>query len=136
MDHTKKTTFVGFINVEKGDKYWIDHGFTYNEDAPGLFRYNTKEEKDIAKSVAQSYIDNWGIKAVEMVVLEVKSRHSVNLTKRSDEEREAERHQIQEAARAKRLELADDDNIRHDAENEQSTSLKKKRGRKPKIATI
>lgn len=86
MDYTKKTTFAAFVNINKGDKYWVDGHFEYGTDTPTIFRFNTKEEKAIAQEVAQSYLDNWGFTEVELVVLEVKSRHPIKLKKRTEEE--------------------------------------------------
>lgn len=86
MDHTKKTIFAGFVNNSKGSKYWVDGHFEYSEDVPTLFRFNTKEEKTIVQEVAQSYLDNWGMDSIELVIFEVKTRHQVMLQKRSPEE--------------------------------------------------
>lgn len=133
MDHTKKTTFVGFVNIDKNDEYWVDGHFEYGTDAPTLFRFNTKEEKEVVKSIAQGYLDNWDFKEVEMVVFEVKSRHPVKLKKRTDEEKEVERRQIAQMAAEARGEPAADVAVQiTDAE-----AAPKKRGRKPKSdATI
>lgn len=137
MDYTKKNTFAAFVNIHKGDKYWVDGHFEYGQDCPTIFRFNTKEEKDIAQEVAQSYLDNWGFSEVELVILEVKSRHPIKLKKRTEAE-------IEEARKKK---LAEANKFRQSAEVEESKESEtkpveaqdpapKKRGRKPKNATI
>ena len=131
MDHTKKTTFVGFVNVDKSDKYWVDGHFEFGQDAPTLFRFNTKEEKEIVKDIAQGYLDNWNFKEVEMVVFEAKSRHPVKLKKRTEEEKELERKRIQKTAAEARIADQPEAPVTVEAE------APKKRGRKPKVdATI
>lgn len=134
MDHTKKTTFAAFVNVHKGDKFWVDGHYEFSQDNPTLFRFNTKEEKAIAQDVAQSYLDNWGFEAVELVIFEAKSRHSINLKKRTQAEIEDERVKN----------LAEKAKLREEYESESTGKVEvkdeppvKKRGRKPKAtATI
>lgn len=131
MDHTKKTTFVGFVNVDKNDKYWVDGHFEFGQDSPTLFRFNTKEEKEIVKDIAQGYLDNWNFKEVEMVVFEAKSRHPIKLKKRTEEEKELERKRIQRSAAEARAEDQPEAPVAVEVE------APKKRGRKPKVdATI
>lgn len=128
MDHTKTNTFAGFVNIEKNNKFWVDGGFMYCEDTPSLFKFNTKEEKAIVQNVAQSYIDNWGFEAVELVIFEIKSRHIVNLKKRSEQERKAAQEKMVEEANTWR---------NSEKANEINEASPKKRGRKPKSdATI
>lgn len=134
MDYTKKNTFAAFVNVHKGDKFWVDGHFEFSQENPTLFRFNTKEEKAIAQEVAQSYLDNWGFEAVELVIFEVKSRHSINLKKRTQEEIDI----------AREKHLAEVAKLRNEYENGVSGTQEpkeeppaKKRGRKPKAtATI
>ena len=131
-DHTKKTTFAAFVNIDKSDKYWIEGHWEYSEDTPGLFRFNTKEEKQRVQEVAQSYLDNWGVKGLELVVFEVKSRHEVKLKKRSQEEKQAESDRILKEA-ADRRSVSEQSNDTTEAPVE----IVKRRGRKPKTdATI
>lgn len=129
-DHTKKTTFVGFVNVCKDGKYWMDGHWEHGTDAPTLFRYNTREEKLIAQDVAQGYIDNWGVKELELVTFEAKSRQAVKLKKRTDAEKEAERAKIlKEAKKARGEDEVEAEAVPVAQENSQEP---KKRGRKPK----
>ena len=51
MDHTKTQTFIAFINKEKRDKYWIDGNYLFEEDAPKIYPYETREQKDIANII-------------------------------------------------------------------------------------
>ena len=129
-DHTKKTTFVGFVNVCKDGKYWMDGHWEHGTDAPTLFRYNTREEKLIAQDVAQGYIDNWGIKELELVTFEAKSRQAVKLKKRTDAEKEAERAKILKEAKKARGECEAD--AEATPVTQENTPEPKKRGRKPK----
>jgi preprotein translocase subunit SecF len=134
MDHTKQTTFAGFVNVEKHNKYWVDGHFEFSEDCPTLFRFNTKEEKARVQDVAQSYLDNWGFEAVELVIFEVKSRHLVTLKKRTESEKENARLKAQKESDDNRIKMASEDNV---AEGAVLKPEPKKRGRKPKSsATI
>jgi hypothetical protein len=129
-DHTKKTTFVGFVNVCEDGKYWMDGHWEHGTDAPTLFRYNTREEKLIAQDVAQGYIDNWGVKELELVTFEAKSRQAVKLKKRTDAEKEAERAKIlKEAKKARGEDEVEAEAVPVAQENSQEP---KKRGRKPK----
>lgn len=134
-DHTKKTTFAAFVNIDKGDKYWIDGHWEFSDDTPSLFKFNTKEEKKIVQDVAQSYLDNWGCKSLELVVFELKSRHEVKLKKRSDEERELDRKRLQQEAEATRV-VAETPTIEQSPLENTTPEAPKKRGRKPKDATI
>lgn len=137
MDHTKKTTFVGFVNVDKNDKYWVDGHFEFGTDAPTLFRFNTKDEKETVKSIAQGYLDNWGFSEVEMVIFEVKSRHPVKLKKRTEAEKEEERREIIKQAAIARGESSSEPEPQPDVESTPESTPKKRRGRKPKSdATI
>lgn len=130
-DYTKKTTFVGFVNVCKDGKYWMDGHWEHGTDAPTLFRYNTREEKLVAQDVAQGYIDNWGIKDLELVTFEAKSRQIVKLKKRTDAEKEAERAKILREAKKARGEDEAEPEVVSDVPDEK-TQEPKKRGRKPK----
>lgn len=134
MDHTKKNTFAAFVNVHKGDKFWVDGHYEFSQENPTLFRFNTKEEKAIAQEVAQSYLDNWGFEAVELVIFEVKSRHSINLKKRTKEEIEAEG--VKNLAEVAKLRGEYENEVSGKVETKEETPVKK-RGRKPKAtATI
>jgi hypothetical protein len=132
MDHTKKDTFAAFVNVHKGDKFWVDGHHEYSQDSPTLFRFNTSEEKKRVQEVAQNYLDYWGFEAVELVIFEAKSRHSINLKKRTSAEIESARQkQLAEAAKLRdEYQAAENEK----AESIEEAPLKKKRGRKPKAA--
>jgi len=138
-DHTKKTTFAAFVNIDKSDKYWIDGHWEFSDDCPSLFKFNTKEEKKLVQDVAQSYLDNWGCKALELVVFEVKSRHEVKLQKRTEAEKEEYRKKLQQES-IKIRELAeapvDVPVIEKSPLEVVEPDAPKKRGRKPKDATI
>lgn len=134
-DHTKKTTFAGFVNVDKSNKYWMEGHFEYGEDAPTLFRFNTKEEKAIVQEVAQSYLDNWGCDALELVIFEAKARHVVTLKKRTESEMATARAKSKADAEAKRESVVAD--VIVDGTETPTDATPKKRGRKPKTgATI
>lgn len=137
MDHTKKTTFAAFVNIHKGDKFWVDGHYEFSQDAPTLFRFNTKEEKNIAQEVAQSYLDNWGFEAVELVVFEVKSRHLVNLKKRTEAQIEEARKKNLAASDEFRKAISESDSTTTSTTPVEPVTQPKKRGRKPKApATI
>lgn len=127
MDHTKKNTFAAFVNVDKNDKYWINGNWQNETDTPSLFKYNTSEEKKIVQEVAQSYIDNWGVDALEVVILEVKSRHITKLKKSTEAEKDAIRLEAQRKAAS----LRESDVVEVSVEKP-----KAKRGRPAKGATI
>lgn len=130
MDHTKKTTFAAFTNSTSTDKFWVNGHFEFDTDSPTLFRYNTKEEKAVVKEVAQSYLDHWNMKNIELVVFEMTSRQVVKLTKRSEEEIEAERLKNRAKIEAAK---AEDANIEVQVSEPQPVEPeKKRRGRKPK----
>ena len=85
MDHSQTKQFAAFVNVEGKNKFWVNQHWTWDEDAPGLFRYDSKEDKQRVADVAQSYLNNWDLGKIELVVFEVKSRKEMTLTKKIEE---------------------------------------------------
>lgn len=71
MDYTKCREFIAFSHIVDKDRYWINQGWLYSDDCPGLFCYHTSEDKKTAKDVYESYINNWKLKGVEAVVLKI-----------------------------------------------------------------
>lgn len=49
MDHTKCKTFIGFVNVDKKDRWWVDGNSVWDTISPRILPYETKEEKESAK---------------------------------------------------------------------------------------
>lgn len=75
MDYTKCKTFIAFRHIDPSNKstYWIECGWKFSESTPGLFPYQTKEDKDQANELLNSYINNWGLKEVEGVIFKFDS---------------------------------------------------------------
>lgn len=80
-DHTNIRQFAAFVNVENKNKFWVNQHWVWDEDCPGLFRYDTKEDKERVNDVAQSYLNNWDMNKIELVIMEVKTRKEMLLTK-------------------------------------------------------
>lgn len=78
MDHTKCKVFIGFRHTEDKHTYWINSAWTYDQEIPGLFPYNSKEDKAIVEDVANSLQGNWKIKDLEMVTFNVVSSMKLN----------------------------------------------------------
>lgn len=68
MDYTKTKTFIGIKHVKDGHTYWIKEGWTYEEENPGLFPYDTKEQKKFVEELLESYSKNWKLKGITSVV--------------------------------------------------------------------
>ena len=49
MDHTKCKTFIGFVNIDKKDRWWVDGNSVWDTISPRILPYETKEEKESAK---------------------------------------------------------------------------------------
>ena len=81
-DHTNIRQFAAFVNVENKNKFWVNQHWVWDEDCPGLFRYDTKEDKERVNDVAQSYLNNWDMNKIELVIMEVKTRKEMLLTKK------------------------------------------------------
>lgn len=71
MNHTKTQFFAAFKHVEDKNTYWINGAWCYDQESPGLFEYETKEQKQRVKDVGQSLLETWNLKDVEMVVLKI-----------------------------------------------------------------
>ena len=141
-DNTKKRVFACFVNVEPGNKFWVNQHWVWDDDVPGLFAYETKEEKQRVADVAQSMIDNWGITKIELVTLEVKSRIELNLKKTNGdeiiepvEEIKTKRayHKKEEIPAISKMETVDDKIL---ADLISTIPEKKKRGRPRKIVIM
>lgn len=51
MNNTKTKTFIAFVNKNKKDSFWIDGNYIYEDSAPKIYPYETKEEKDTANLI-------------------------------------------------------------------------------------
>lgn len=51
MNNTKTKTFIAFIHRNKKDLHWIDGNYLYEEDAPKIYPYETKEQKELANLI-------------------------------------------------------------------------------------
>ena len=51
MNNTKTKTFIAFIHRNKRDQHWIDGNYIYEEDAPKIYPYETKEQKELANLI-------------------------------------------------------------------------------------
>lgn len=71
MDYTKCKEFIAFSHVIDKDRYWINQGWLYSDDCPGLFCYHTSEDKKIVRDVYESYINSWKLKDVEATVFKM-----------------------------------------------------------------
>lgn len=56
MDYVKKRNYIAFINKDKGNRWWVNGGFPWDETGPTLFPYDTEEEKQIAKDVGEHLV--------------------------------------------------------------------------------
>lgn len=88
MNYTETKHFAAFVNIEGKNKFWVNQHWQWDEDCPGLFQYDSREDKKRVEEVAQSYIDHWGMDKIELVVFEVKSRKEMTLTKNINAEEE------------------------------------------------
>lgn len=71
MDHTKTTIFAGFKHTEDRNTYWLNCGWYYDTEIPGLFPYETKEQKQNVKEVSKSISEHWNLKNLQLVTLKV-----------------------------------------------------------------
>lgn len=51
MNNVKTKTFIAFIHRNKKDQHWIDGNYIYEEDAPKIYPYETKEQKELANLI-------------------------------------------------------------------------------------
>lgn len=51
MNNTKTKTFIAFINKNKKDSYWIDGNYIFEDTAPKIYPYETKEDKENASVI-------------------------------------------------------------------------------------
>lgn len=71
MDYTKSGTFAAFKHTEDKNTYWINCGWYYDQEVPGLFPYDTKENKTIVNDVAKNISEHWNLKNIQLVTLKV-----------------------------------------------------------------
>ena len=83
MDHTKCKTFIAFRHTDPSTKstYWIEQGWEYSEDTPGLFPYQSKADKDHATEMINRYTNNWMLNNVEGIILKVEGIASLKIDK-------------------------------------------------------
>lgn len=73
MDYCKQKQFIAFINKTGKDRYWCDGYFAWDEYAPNIHPYDTKEQKKIAAEIADG-ISSWSETGeIEAVILTVSS---------------------------------------------------------------
>lgn len=51
MNNTKTKTFIAFINKNKKDSYWVDGNYIFEDTAPKIYPYETKEDKENASVI-------------------------------------------------------------------------------------
>lgn len=81
MDYTKCKEFIAFSHVTDKHRYWIDGGWLYSDDCPGLFQYHTPEDKKIVKDVYNSYVNNWKLKDVEASIFKFDKMITIKIDK-------------------------------------------------------
>jgi hypothetical protein len=84
MDYTKTKTFIAFRHVADKNRYWVEYGWVFSEESPSLYPYDTKDQKKIADEVLDSYINNWGLKDVETVIVTVGASKSISDRKKKE----------------------------------------------------
>lgn len=137
-DHTQTKHFAAFVNVEAKNKFWVNQHWVWDDDSPGLFRYDSKEDKQRVADVAQSYLDHWNMEKIELVVMEIKSRKEMTITKNINAEEEliAENHtKIERKKKEKHEEMKTPDDMLLSA-IVSDIPAKKKRGRPRLDATM
>lgn len=73
MDNCKTKQFIAFINKTGKDRFWCDGYFAWDEYAPNIHPYDTKEQKKIAAEIADG-ISSWSETGeIEAVILTVSS---------------------------------------------------------------
>lgn len=138
-DHTNIKHFAAFVNVEQKNKFWVNQHWVWDEDCPGLFRYDSKEDKERVHDVAQSYLDNWDMNKIELVIMEVKTRKEMVLTKNIVKEDDEIVPEPTVKIERKKKEIAEEIKTPDDLLLSSIISdipVKKKRGRPAKNATI
>lgn len=83
MDFTKCKTFIAFRHTDPSNKstYWVEQGWEYSESTPGLFPFQSKEDKANATELINRYMTHWGLKNVEGVILKVDSIADLKIDK-------------------------------------------------------
>ena len=85
MDHTKCKTFIGFVNIDKKDRFWCDGNSVWDSISPKIFPYETKEEKESAQLTGH-HILNWDETGSEVVGIIFKVHETVPLISKKDAE--------------------------------------------------
>lgn len=84
MDYTKNKTFACFKHTQDKNTYWINGGWMFDQETPGLFPYDTREDKKIVEDVANSIATHWEVKNLELVILKVVSSSDVKIPKKNE----------------------------------------------------
>lgn len=111
MDYCKNKQFIAFINKNSRDRYWCDGYFAWDEYAPTLHPYDTKEQRKIAIEIGEAIAAFSETNEIEAVILTVGTEiiPIVNKENKSDalarfEKRSVDNIQKQEALKKKALE--------------------------------
>jgi hypothetical protein len=96
MDYCKTKQFIAFINKTGRDRFWCDGYFAWDEYAPNIHPYDTKEQKKIAAEIADG-ISSWSESGeIEGVVLTV-SQEVITFVNKSEKESALERFEKRSA---------------------------------------
>jgi hypothetical protein len=71
MDHCKNKQFIAFINKNSRDRYWCDGYFAWDEYAPTLHPYDTKEQRKTAIEIGEAIAAFSETNEIEAVILTV-----------------------------------------------------------------
>lgn len=111
MDHCKNKQFIAFVNKNSRDRFWCSGYFAWDEYAPTLHPYDTKEQRKIAIEIGEAIAAFSETNEIEAVILTVGTEtiSIINKENKSEalarfEKRSVDNIQKQEALKKKALE--------------------------------